>query len=233
VNRFFHILALPLDGTTHLLLLVACLLIIFGVSPAQCSGQSVEDRLLNTRVDLHLQNGTLLEALSKLASKRLVPIGFEPSLTYKAEYHLNIDLENVTLNEVLDRIIQDEPSYRWGIRDGVINFTPACDIDPVVEKLLGLAIRSFDPSKGLSKFEIRDAIVALPEVVAFLKTNGLTASHYGFWYYPSADPTPEVDLSLSNTDLRAVLNRVIRESDHKMWTVSRSGANRGSLDLGF
>ena len=184
MNRFFRFLALPLNRTTHFVPMVVCLMIVFGVSPAQCSGQSADDQLLNTRMDLHLQNGTLLEALSTLAVENRVPIGFEPSLTYKAEYHLNVDLKNVSLKEVLDWIIQEEPSYRWAMRDGVINFTPAYGNDPVVEKLLGLPIRSFDPSKELNNIGIRDAITALPEVVGFLKANQLTASHSGFWGGP-------------------------------------------------
>jgi hypothetical protein len=175
----------------------------------------------------------LLQALSTLSVDKRIPIGFEPALGHKDEHNLNIDADNATLKDVLDRIVQQKPTYKWEVRDSVISIVPTKLRDDFVERLLNTRIRRFDSPKVLGPSQIRDAIVDLPEVVALLKTSGITASRYGYFYrYPSLYTT-NVDLSMSQTDVRGVLNRVVRESEHKMWIVSRSGKNFTSLDIGF
>ena len=77
-------------------------------------------------------------------------------------------------------------------------------------------------------------LLSCPKSWALLKANGITASHYGYLYgFPSPYTNEKVDLSISVTDVRGVLNKVIRDTEHNMWMVSRSGRNRSSLDLGF
>jgi len=171
--------------------------------------------------------------LSTLNEDYRIPIGFELALGHKAQYHLNIDLENATLEDVLNEIVGQETGYRWELRDGVINIIPITSRDEFVEKLLNTPIRRFHQPKKLGKFQIRDAIVELPEVVALLKASGITASHYGYSYGPSPHANERIDLSSSGTDVRGVLNKVIRETEHNMWMVSRSGKNLSSLDISF
>lgn len=206
------------------------LVIISGIS---ASGQRTTANLLEQRVTLHIKQGTFLYALSTLCVDHSIPIGFEPALDHKARYHLNIDLEKATLEDTLNEIVGQETGYRWEMRDGVINILPITSRDEFVEKLLNTGIRRFDQPKKLGKFQIRDAVVELPEVVALLKANGITASHYGYFYTPSPNRNEKIDLSSSGTDLRGVLNKVIRETEHNMWIVSRSGQNLNSLDISF
>jgi hypothetical protein len=189
--------------------------------------------LLEQRITLHIKQGTFLYALSTLCVDYKIPIGFEPALGHKAQYHLNIDLENASLENVLNEIIAQETGYKWELRDGVINIIPITSRDDFVEKLLNTEIRQFDQPKKLGKFQIRDAIVELPEVVALLKANRITASHYGYLYNPSRKTDEKIDLSISGTDVRGVLNKVIRETEHNMWMVSRSRENLSSLDISF
>lgn len=196
--------------------------------------QTAQYDLIKQKVKLHLNQGTLLQALSILSVEQRIPIGFEPALDHKAAYRLNLDAENVTLQEVLDIIVQQEPSYRWEVKDGVINLIPLKSRDDFVEKLLNTPIQRFDPPKVLGPSQIRDAIVDLPEVAGLLKVNGITASHYGYFYrHPSVYTNANVDLKTSQTDVRGVLNKVVRESEHKMWIISRSGANLSSLEIGL
>jgi hypothetical protein len=189
--------------------------------------------LLEQRITLHIKQGTFLYALSTLCVDYKIPIGFEPALGHKAQYHLNIDLENASLENVLNEIIAQETGYKWELRDGVINIIPITSRDDFVEKLLNTEIRQFDQPKKLGKFQIRDAIVELPEVVALLKANRITASHYGYLYNPTRKTDEKIDLSVSGTDVRGVLNKVIRETEHNMWMVSRSRENLSSLDISF
>jgi len=204
------------------------------VSNSKAFAQTATVNLLQQRITLHIKQGTFLYALSTLNTDYRIPIGFEVAREHEPKYQLNIDLENATLEAVLDEIVGQETGYRWELRDGVINIIPITCRDDFVEKLLSITIHRFNQPKKLGKFQIRDAIVDLPEVESLLKANGITASHYGYAYsYPTPNTNEKVDLSMSDTDLRGVLNKVIRETEHNMWMISRSGKNLSSLDLSF
>ena len=213
-------------------ILATTALVLLGIGATPANSQTNSVNLLERRVTLRIKQGTLLYALSTLNEDYKIPIGFELALGHKAQYHLNIDRENVALEDVLNEIVGQETNYRWELRDGVINIIPITSRDDFVEKLLNTPIRRFDQPKKLGKFQIRDAVVELPEVVALLKASGITASHYGYFYnYSSA--IEKLDLSISGTDVRGVLNNVIKETEHNMWMISRSGKNLSSLDLSF
>ena len=131
-------------------------------------------------------------------------------------------------------IVQQEPDYRWEARDGVINFIPTKSRDNFVENFLSTPVQRFDPPKLPGPSRIRDAITDLPEVQNLLKANGISPSHYGYFErYPSLYTNDKVDLRISETNVRGILNKVVRESEHKMWIVSRSGKNLTSLEIGF
>lgn len=213
-------------------MLVAVVAIVIAISETWVSAQVSSDNLLEQRVSIHIENSTFRHALSELNGVYGVPIGFELGLGQKAQYHLNIDLKNVTLEDALNEIVGQESAYRWELRDGVINIIPIRSRDTFVEKLLNTPIRRFDQPKKLGKFQIRDAIVELPEVRAFLKAHGVTASDYGYFYNYSSQ-IEKVDLTVSGTDLRGVLNKVIKETEHNMWMISRGGKNLNSLYLSF
>lgn len=211
---------------------VVTVYLILSATPA--FGQMETSNLLEQRISLHLKQATFLYALSTLCTDARIPIGIELGFAHKNEYHLDIDANNATLREILNRIIQQQPDYKWELRDGVINITPSTSRDELVEKFLNTSVRRFNPPKVLGKFLIRDAIVELPEVADLLKANGINASHYGYPYqFPSGYTNDKVDLSISGADVRGVLNKVIRESEYKMWMVSRSGNNLSSLDVSF
>lgn len=201
-----------------------------------CSSQTVaqsKPSLLNQKIDLHLKNGTLLQVLSTLSVDDRVPIGFVQTVGHKDKHHLNIDLDDTPLHIVLDTVMQQQPEYRWEVRDNVINILPTKS-DQVVENLLGTAVQRFHPPKLPSTSRLRDAVIEMPEVQSFLKANGISASRYGYFERsPSIYSNPTVDLNISNVDVRGVLNKIIKESEHKMWIVSRSGEGLTSLDLGF
>ena len=215
-------------------MLAVPVMVLIMLSETRTFGQVSAVNLLEQRVTLHIKQGTFLYALSTLCVDYRIPIGFEPAIGHKAQYHLNINLENATLEAVLNEIVGQETGYRWELRDGVVNIIPITSRDDFVERLLSTPISQFDQPKKLGKFQIRDAIAELPEVTALLKANGITASHYGYSYqYPSRYTNEKVDLSMSGTDVRGILNRVIKETEHNMWMVSRSGKNLNSLDISF
>jgi hypothetical protein len=51
----------------------------------------------------------------------------------------------------------------------------------------------------------------------------MTAWQLGYPTYRSIYTNDEVDLTVSDTDLRGVLNKVVRDSEHKLWVIKRKG----------
>lgn len=194
---------------------------------------STNSSLIERRVQLHLKDGTFLQALSKLSVDHRVPIGFEPMLGHKDEHDLNIDVDNASLKNVLDMIVEHR-DYRWEIWNGVINIRPTKSVDGFVETFLSTSISYFDPPKMVGSSRVRDAITELPEIQLLLKANKITATHYAYFERnPVIYDSSNLDVSISNTDVRGILNKIIRESEHKMWIASRSGENLTLLDIGF
>jgi hypothetical protein len=188
--------------------------------------------MLDQTIEIHIRNGTFLQALSTLAVTNRIPIGLEPCLGYRDEYDLNIDVSAASLKDILNQIVQQRPDYRWEARDGVIDILPVKSKDELVNRLLDTRIQRFAPKRAFNQFDIRDAIIALPEVQSFLNANMIAASRDGYFY--RSDPHPsQLDLSSSELELRQVLNKVVRDSQYKMWIVSRSGAKLEYLDIGL
>jgi|GEM_PF-2539083 len=190
------------------------------------------NKLLERHVTLHVKEGTLQEALGRLAGDESIPIGWEVSQNDFMRHDINVDFDKAPLKDVLDRLVLADPSYRWKLEDGVINIYPAFDRDEYLDKFLKIRIKEFSPRKGLYVFEFRDAILDLPEVRNFLESNRLEGSHTGNCCGGAIDLVDH-EFRTANTDLRALLNKLIRETNRKAWVVSRSGESREFLHLGL
>ena len=195
-----------------------------------CLGQSTENNLLKRRVSLRVKDGTMIEALDRLSGEESVPIGWEVTLNDFVRHDINVDLRNTALKDVLDYLVLAEPSYRWKVENGVIAVIPAVGRDELLEKFLSLRIKQFEPPKGLSVFAFRDAILDLPEVHSFLQSNGLEGSHTAH-LSGMAPPPLDFEFRVADTELRALLNKLLRDGHRRMWILSRSGERRELLHL--
>jgi hypothetical protein len=178
-----------------------------------------------------VQNGTIMFTLNQLGEKG-IPIGIEFSTIEKNEPKLNIDVEKATLLEVLNLIVQQEPTYVWELRDGVINFTPVQNRDIFFEKLLNAPIRSFQSPKGNNKFSIRAALVNLPEIKQLITANGAEADALGYPHRPSIYAN-DADLSDKNISFRSLLNKIIRESEHNGWVLQWLDRKKKLFEIGL
>jgi len=195
-----------------------------------CFAQQLEGDLLSRRVTLQVKNGSLLEALGRLAGQEAIPIGWELSQDDVVKHDINVDVEKTPLKDVLDLLIVSDPSYCWKVEDGVINFYPAFNRDERLQELLSVRVKEFNPPKGLSVFAFRDAILGLPEVQKFLLTNGLEASHGGNCC-GGAIPYMNREFRTGNAELRALLNKLIRDGQVRIWIISRTGKDRQLIHL--
>jgi hypothetical protein len=209
--------------STFVLRLAALVLAMSGITGASGSGQRLADSKpasLNQVIDIHLTNATLMLALSELAAEHRVPIGFEQAMGSRQNPNEKIHVKRGTLKSILDSLVSQEPRYKWELRDGVINVTPVVGRDEFLALLLETKIAQFVPPKGTTdKFQLRDAILSLPEVKQLLHTNNVAVRPYDYAYGRSIYSNDGVDLTISNTDVRAVLNHVAKETEHKIWFV--------------
>jgi hypothetical protein len=214
-------------------------LVILSLLVLQCghtlsSGQNKANKLLDQKLTVHLTQATLIYTLDTLAIDHKIPVGLEKSSTetYKAKF--DIDIEGGTVRDVLESIARQEPAYQWEVRDGVINFTPTCDRYRFVVTLLDTPISSFAPAQGVDKFDIRNSILQLPEVNSLMASNGIGIPILtDYPYQQSTHASNAIDLSAFNTDVRGILNKVIRDSEYKIWVVEMSGKNKDKLLISF
>lgn len=191
------------------------------LSASYVVGQIPSEELTNQSLTLRVENETLITCLATLAVEYRVPIGLEIANNHDDKARLSFDVKNESLKKILDLICQQEPAYRWEVRDGVINFVPTQSTDEFLSRLLDTPVSRFAPEKGLNKFGLKNVVADLPEVKNFLNVNDLTVSRLEYPTYPSIYSNGDLDLSISNTNVRGVLNKIIRDSEHKLWIMKR------------
>jgi hypothetical protein len=198
-------------------------------------GQKNRNRLLDKQLTVQFTNATLKYVLNTLAQDYGVPIGLEIASTHRDEYNLNVNIEDGRLRDILDSIVQQYPAYEWEEKDGVINFTPTHDRYEYIAKLLYEPIKYYEPIKENGKNEISDSIFKLPEVSSFMDANGGKAEDGAiFLYKPSVIyDDGATDLSISNTNVRGILNKIVKDCKHKMWIIDMVGKNNDILDITF
>jgi len=195
------------------------------VSVPCVAGQIPSEDITTQSLTLRVENQTLITCLATLAVEYRVPIGLEVAFNHDDKVRLNFDVKNESLRKILDLICRQAPAYRWEVRDGVINFVPTKSTDQFLSKLLDTHVSRFAPEKGLNKFGLRNVVADLPEVKSFLYVNDLTVSRLEYPTYTSVYSNGDLDLSISNTNVRGVLNKIIRDSEHKIWIMKR-GADK-------
>lgn len=204
---------------------------LFTSSPSYVAPTADVHDLLSKRISLEAKDATVLYLLGKLAIQHRIPIGFEQSSLHTDKPNINIDLVNGTVRDVLDSIVSQAPIYTWETNDDVINVMPKQGRDELLEKLLSTHVKHFAP-KSTDKFQIRDAVLDLAEVRTLLANQRVQIDRFNYPVARSIFANDEVDLSISDTDVRRVLNKVIKESEHKLWILERV-PKTNALRLGF
>lgn len=206
---------------TRLVTLVCCSIVMLTVcfpSPGRTSEPAITNRTIE---ELKLTNVSTLEALRTLAFYHQVPVGIElPINDQNSEIKLSINIRQTRLKDVLDLIVQQDTRYRWEVNDEVINFVPVHSRNRLLEKLLNTNVRSFSPRKGAYKNELKDAMTNSPEVQSLLKENKVLPLNMSVTVHRARLPQ-ELDLRMSNTSVRRILNMIARESNFKLWIVDQ------------
>jgi len=200
-------------------LAVLCLLLSLSTGFRASAERTAQDPFLDQKVELHLRNTTFMHVLGTLAVEGRIPTGIEYSPQDQNDEKMTLDTDGSSLREILDSIVKQEPLYRWEVVDGVINFVPVSGQDPFFETLLNTKVANYDPGKWTVKFELRDAIEKTPEVKQFLDSKNVELAKYRDYISRPSIYTQDVDLRMSNTTVRGILNRIIKVSEHKRWAI--------------
>ena len=212
--------------------LLGCVALLVCSIPTLGNAQQPQVLSLDRPIDLHIHKGTMMLVINMLSLEKNIPIGVEFSANEKSEPKLDINVKQAPLVEVLNLIVQQEPAYVWELRDGVINFTPVQNRDPLFEKLLNTSVRSFVSPRSDDRFVIRDALLNVPEINELIRTNGLEVETLGYPHKRSFAKN-DVDLSDMSTKFRSLLNKIIREGKHKTWLLKWSDKKQKIFELSF
>lgn len=194
-----------------------------------CVGQATD--MTTTKVKLQLQNVRVDTVLVELAVQYEVSIGFERSDLDRPETRLSVDETQTTVKDLLDHIVKEVSLYKWELQDGVINIVPVRGRNHLLEEFLRLNVKEFKGKGDMSKFNLRNRILDLPEVELFLQVNNLRTQRLSDYPYRPSIYANDADLSISGTEVLGILNNIIAKSEYNLWTLSHDG--KGTLHLAF
>jgi hypothetical protein len=185
-----------------------------GVNAQTDAARPVQIRVIKYR-------GDMAHLLSQLAESDGTVIGLEID-PRKTMSQITLDLENVTLREILNGVVQSEPRYRWREVDGVIEVVP---VNQTIS-LLDTPVNTFKVS-DVSTASAIDHLLSLPEVQSVIRSMSLTRSSS-----PAASAArnaearnteKKISLDLSGVTVRQVLDLIAADSDTKFWIFRQSG----------
>jgi hypothetical protein len=209
------------------LFLTVCLI---AACQVQAYPKGKEEPFLERTIEqFSLRDTDLLDVLGKLSFYYRVPIGIELSADESRSPKINLDVRKTKVKDILNMIVLQDDRYRWETAESVVNFIPVKQRDPLLGKVLNVPVQSFRPSRGISKIALRDAITELPEIQEILKVSGVSSYNIGFTSVDRVKVPENINLAMYNTTVRAILNKVVKDTDFKFWVIGRDGNNRNLL----
>lgn len=213
-----------------LLFLLTCL--CFSFSFAQENSTNLKDK----KITLKLKDKPLSIVFLHLMVKYDVPIGMEGSTLenenadyvfntnlpyrrpgsefvdrpYAIKNHLlTVDVEDVSLETVMDEIVKQMKNYKWEINDEVVNIIPTNGRDKRYEKLLAIKIDNFSFQKDFPIGQIRNDLLDLPEIKKFLSENKILSTKRRAFISNVSRLLP-AEMNYSNLTLRELLNKITK-----------------------
>jgi hypothetical protein len=226
-RRLTIVLKMMLSFAGSLLALVLCAgnLIYAQEAVAKSKDQPLAQMPLK---DVRIEAQTIRGLFSDLSLSYRIPVGVEMAFDDNDLSTYRLELKKGTLSELLTKFFTQHDQYAWEIKDGVVRIYPTGNHrDAVVDELLETQIGSLFVEEGSGCSSLEDAIANAAEVKRILKANGVTYRRLNFtgFYIPQLGERFRLDVS--NITVRAILNKVIKESPlAKMWVIKRYGTDQ-------
>lgn len=215
-------------------ILAVCVLTLFSGTNSFLNAQvardvpRVEGLAVRRLQNVHIEPQRIESFFTELSLSYDIPIGLEISKNDDEQSNYELEFNGGTLSELLTQFITQHNQYAWEIRDNVVNIFPKYEYrDEILGKLLNVKISRFLIKENTSCWALEESLVATPEVTNFVRTNRI--SHGGLNFSGSYFPQlgRHFALDVSNMRLKAIVNRVIRESPiAKIWVSKRGREDR-------
>jgi hypothetical protein len=176
--------------------------------------------------------GQLWDLLTRLSLDYDIPLGVEISSDEQLSNHYRIELGEGTVADLMRQIISQNERYDWLIENGVVNIFPRDHYrDPFLAELLAVRIGNFAIKKNSACWKLQDDLVSTPEIKAVLDARRMQVrTNFTGFYIPQLGRS--FSLKASDVTLKALLNRIVRESPlARTWIIHADTGSR-SLSLG-
>lgn len=166
------------------------------------------------------------ELLSRFAFAYDIPFGVEVAQNDDELATYRLDFKKGTLSELLTQFAAQHNQYVWKIEDRVVSVFPKdSHRDPLLRELLAIEVSSFSVKEQTSCVSFAESILSIPEVKRMLEGYGLTyaTGYFGGFYIQHLGQ--RFSLNVSNMPLKAILDKVVKESPvAKTWVIKRDSA---------
>ena len=179
-----------------------------------------------------LEKESIAQLFTSLSFAYNIPVGLEIARGGDTGSFYRIDFKKGTLSELLNQIVSKNEEYLWEINDGVVHVFPKDDYrDPIVRQLLETKIRRFHIPEKTTTVTFGEDLLSTPELDRIIKLYGMTydTGYLGGFYIQQLGQ--RYSFHASNMQLRAILDKVVKESPvARSWIISNDGsAQRLSL----
>lgn len=179
-----------------------------------------------------LEEEGIVQLLSRFSFAYNVPVGLEVARGDDQSSIYRIDFKKGTLSDLFMQFVTEHKEYSWKIEDGVITVFPKDDYrDPILRELLETKIRTFSVPEKTTTMMFGKKLLSSPEIERIVKLYGLTydTGYVGGFYIQQLGQ--QYSFNASNTEVKSILNKVIKESPvAQNWVISNdSSARRLSL----
>jgi len=171
------------------------------------------------------------QVLYLLVSEYGIPVGIElgdEKLTPRRE--INLTLPEMNLKDFLDSVIAKDPRYTWKLEEGVIHVWPVSGRDTLLATLLDTNVSPLAINDGASRYQVYNDVMNLPEI----KTKLTAAGVEPMVFLSSGSMTKLGKAALFNEEsltLRALLDKIVLETEMDQWVISRWGKNSEYISL--
>jgi hypothetical protein len=213
---------------------IARIVLVFFLSSAIASAQQPGTLLSSKPIASFDETAnTISDLLARLAYAYQVPIGVEVverSTGSAKELSIRIPVKSGTVRDVLEATVKAQPSYTWQEVDGVINVVPRQHVDSVLD----VVIAKFE-IKELGKYEALRKLTSTPEVQSWLARTGLRERSLTGGVLSTSPATSDgakwISLNMTNTNVRTILNQIMKTSGAYEWVYFRYGPDNRFFSL--
>lgn len=216
-------------------LVIVITLVSAYASATNCFAQDKREELLRLPlkdVQMHADNTGLI--LSRFSNQYEIPIGFEVATDddLSITRSITIAMKDGTVQDILDSIINQNPIYRWELRDGVINVFPQDrNRDSALKEILETRLEKVSLDKQTTRFMLRQLLCENAAVMKILNLYNVTPANETFTSRDFGKVGRDYSFASSNVSVATVLNDVIRNTKTKYWVIMRYGDRKQYLML--